>query len=1377
MQNRKKSQHRKSIGTANYAAYRSKSRPKSPSYTLAKNFNQPAKKSHANEGRSNKKFKIKLTENFNNHNTTTTTVQNNNNHTKNSKKTSLSKKKRRSGRESLDMTYIQTNKRKLDMFGVGNSTTTSHQKHGDTQVRGRVFSPNERSNSQKSQSRSRGSSHYKPVHHSTQQNNPRANCYSFNHTPRNHQSLDKRRTKEEDQDHHPIYNIPSETAEDDQKSTSHYNTQTRNHTESRYSSSCKYDRDQEQEHLSKELAQAKNKIYEQKFKIDTLKKQMHELESENKSIKDKFHQEQDKSDEFFTKAEKYKMIAKDFRREIENLQVQIEELKLKIEQETKNYETIFRIKEENDIRELKQRSQLQQSMLENLRHLQGIASQIDKQCLMINPINDLFEQIQMVNQQNFESSHQNGIRPYDEVTLSQEGDNIKPNNICFRSMEEKDMKIAPDAIMYSGESINVDDQQQNFDYNQQQQMLAMYQHQQQIIDSTNKQHKPPNEDQTPSIRKYHQNRSDKQQHVSNSNNVSQNNIPLVMNSQNQLENTANSYNQSFQQSSSTYNQGHQMALTQSQFEGLQRIQQEMISLREQSKRVLDENITLNERNQRLQDQLEEIKTKSEQQSLLPQYKEAFEQLRKANENMQKKIEMLEQERNHVNLTLKVEQDLKEMAEKISKYDYENQNLREERDLFVQQIQNLEQFNRNQEKMIHYFQQQQQQLQQNMSNLQMNQQSQVITTQPSLAIEGTSSNMQYNLNVPLMRKTSNTNLVNSSSSNNIKQQINRVADLQNNLTNDDQNLLSDLSKSPTSQYFSNRTDNYNQVHAFTLNQHTNSDFNLTQSILNKSNSRGTRMSNLNPQQNNLINTESSMYLETTNNERNDILQQYNTTNNMLMNDQENLFSLSSTYPDRQMRLHSPSAHHNQSNQASNSNSNTAGNNLSISQLNTGNFKNSTMKEQFEIKYNDGVMPQNPHMFLQQQPTIQSQQQQYQYQMQQQLQHQFSQQSSMPPKSSTRSVNLHINDINQSQSQEVTNRDKNQFSLNKLVGGGRVLQPTSISSYQFVNNQQQNLKNHDIVTYEMESSDNSNKMASGGNNNKTMVMNEFSEDSSSSLSNNNLNSDRSLEKHLQALRIQNQNLLNSQLNNFSHHHTSQVVNINKYPSEETSFQVSNSNAPQSSSIHSLSLYPQKFQQDYQIDSKPSQNRQIYNTMNQQQKNIQLQSNKENLMMIDDEFIFQNGLNQLQQQCSSKNITSSKIKSPAFYESHNNFSDTELINIDCHQPKGLFNQQIMMDNIITQSKHQTESYCTTDKQNTLTHCMNGTNFNISDSQVASTTNKNGSVSGVSNFMSERTLNLKKEITSLDEEILLLQNSLKQALIKKGGAIAAEEDRLTNS
>ena len=39
-------------------------------------------------------------------------------------------------------------------------------------------------------------------------------------------------------------------------------------------------------------------------------------------------------------------------------------------------------------------------------------------------------------------------------------------------------------------------------------------------------------------------------------------------------------------------------------------------------------------------------------------------------------------------------------------------------------------------------------------------------------------------------------------------MNRILENQTNQTNDDNNLLSDLSKSPTSQYFSNRTDNYN-----------------------------------------------------------------------------------------------------------------------------------------------------------------------------------------------------------------------------------------------------------------------------------------------------------------------------------------------------------------------------------------------------------------------------------------------------------------------------------------------------------------------------------------------------------------------------------------
>ena len=50
--------------------------------------------------------------------------------------------------------------------------------------------------------------------------------------------------------------------------------------------------------------------------------------------------------------------------------------------------------------------------------------------------------------------------------------------------------------------------------------------------------------------------------------------------------------------------------------------------------------------------------------------------------------------------------------------------------------------------------------------------------------------------------------------------------------------------------------------------------------------------------------------------------------------------------------------------------------------------------------------------------------------------------------------------------------------------------------------------------MEQSDSSNRLRNN--------LNEFSEDSSS---NNNLNSDRSLEKHLELLRIQNKALLNT------------------------------------------------------------------------------------------------------------------------------------------------------------------------------------------------------------------------------------------------------------
>ena len=41
--------------------------------------------------------------------------------------------------------------------------------------------------------------------------------------------------------------------------------------------------------------------------------------------------------------------------------------------------------------------------------------------------------------------------------------------------------------------------------------------------------------------------------------------------------------------------------------------------------------------------------------------------------------------------------------RMSKFEYENNNLREEREMFLQQIQNLETYNKTQEKMLSYFQ--------------------------------------------------------------------------------------------------------------------------------------------------------------------------------------------------------------------------------------------------------------------------------------------------------------------------------------------------------------------------------------------------------------------------------------------------------------------------------------------------------------------------------------------------------------------------------------------------------------------------------------------------------------------------------------------------
>lgn len=74
--------------------------------------------------------------------------------------------------------------------------------------------------------------------------------------------------------------------------------------------------------------------------------------------------------------------------------------------------------------------------------------------------------------------------------------------------------------------------------------------------------------------------------------------------------------------------------------------------------------------------------------------------------MQKKIEDLEEQRGknpqQLNMSKSVKEDLQELKMKVSKFEYENANLKDERELFVQQIQNLENYNKNQEKMLTYF---------------------------------------------------------------------------------------------------------------------------------------------------------------------------------------------------------------------------------------------------------------------------------------------------------------------------------------------------------------------------------------------------------------------------------------------------------------------------------------------------------------------------------------------------------------------------------------------------------------------------------------------------------------------------------------------------
>ena len=93
----------------------------------------------------------------------------------------------------------------------------------------------------------------------------------------------------------------------------------------------------------------------------------------------------------------------------------------------------------------------------------------------------------------------------------------------------------------------------------------------------------------------------------------------------------------------------------------------------------------------------------------------------------------------------------------------------------------------------------------------------------------------------------------------------------------------------------------------------------------------------------------------------------------------------------------------------------------------------------------------------------------------------------------------------------------------------------------------------------------------------------------------------------------------------------------------------------------------------------------------------------------------------------------------------------------PKRSKYQNYMMLN--SENKENLEQFCgqnvksPTFQENTIDNEKNNTG---TLSQITQ-----GAQSAKSNYMSERTMNLKKEITSLDEEIFLLQNSLKQALL----------------
>eukprot|EP00347_Sterkiella_histriomuscorum_P019769 403340359 len=1071
--------------------------------------------------------------------------------------------------------------------------------------------------------------------------------------------------------------------------------------------------------LQRELAKYKSKAYDYKYKIESLNKRLQDSEDQSQIWKEKFDNEQDKTDEFFTKAEKYKILAKDFRKEIEQLKSEIEQLKESQFQEVKNYETVLRLKDEKDARITDQRVIIQQNLIESLRNLQIIASQIDQQCLLINPINQLFEIIQQIQVEDFEESCQlrQSSKSYGDSNMSQEN-----NQMYFISDGKDQFKISTDQIMFNGESLNPDETNQNLiskipstkKLNSQQQPLTTQtdRHYQDYDYKTQN----TNEVITPQNFKLYNNSS-----VSDQNMDSQMNLPIMI------------------QTGSNLNQLHNLSQTQQstqqQYDLLMKIQQEMTQLRQQSEKVLQENQVLSDKNLYLNDELDQHKQRNEQ-SLMPQYKEAFDQLRKANESMQQKIEKLENDKsqqssqnqekqsrqNQVLNISKIESDLKDMQNQISKITYENANLRQERDTFVTQIQNLENFNKKQEKMIKYFQQQVQGFQDNNSQIN-NSFNQPLKIQENYELISNNSLNKY------QRKNSNNSLIQSTSTNNMRQKMTRILDQQTEL--DHQLAISEFSKSPNSQYLSNRTGQefLNQNQGFTLNQVTNSDFNLTQSKMNKTNMsrigqqvQGPALT-MNQFQPNC--TESDLYINTTGNDKNEV---------MVLEQNDNLFSLSSTQPEYQMRLSSPINY-----VARNIDFNLSNPSMQNQhyQLNTGNFKQSTIKDSTQysnLQINQYQMKLNDQMNLMP----------------------MSAQNLGRPKSPIDQLRVH--EIIQTQSQEVTNRDKS---------GGRsnLLQSTIQKSNSDLSQSQlpcvmmgQGLQYSSFIMQNNVVNENQQEREDGSRNSFKLKsnLNEYSSSDSQTQQ-----SDKSLEQ----LFIQHKGT----------HHSS------KHQSQET-FQVKNIN----SSLNS------QYTQLRQIQAPSNLNYPNFTT-------AQKQNNKENLIMIEDDMLFKN-----HQQSQQSKILSSKIKSPAFYESNHMNSDIEnnifTNNQDSyHQQQAIFNQQIVLDGLIKQvnaglnsngTQSDNNSYCTTDKQNTLTsgflsgltqsmgiqnttHDKNigGTTSTNAKNQLTQNSyyigisggnlNQNSSVQ--SNFMSERTMNLKKEITSLDDEILQLQNSLKQALIKK--------------